>query len=103
MLQMALDLRYICDNQPDMVARALKECGFVQDIIRERGEEEVRGVADTACERRMYKDIPKRMQEVLKSTGVLSGETPRNERVVDKVNIPYEQYAERLEIGRAHV
>ena len=97
MLQLALDLRYICDNQPDMVARALKECGFVQDIIRERGEEEVRGVADTACERRMYKDIPKRMQEVLKSTGVLSGETPRTERVVDKVNIPYEQYAERLE------
>ena len=97
MLQMALDLRYICDNQPDMVARALKECGFVQDIIRERGEEEVRGVADTACERRMYKDIPKRMQEVLKSTGVLSSETPRTERVVDKVNIPYEQYAERLE------
>ena len=97
MLQMALDLRYICDNQPDMVARALKECGFVQDIIRERGEEEVRGVADTACERRMYKDIPKRMQEVLKSTGVLSSETSRTERVVDKVNIPYEQYAERLE------
>ena len=97
MLQMALDLRYICDNQPDMVARALKECGFVQDIIRERGEEEVRGVADTACERRMYKDIPKRMQEVLKSTGVLSSDTPRTERVVDKVNIPYEQYAERLE------
>jgi hypothetical protein len=97
MLQMALDLRYICDNQPDMVARALKECGFVQDIIRERGEEEVRGVADTACERRMYKDIPKRMQEVLKSTGVLSGETPRAERTMDRVNIPYEQYAERLE------
>ena len=97
MLQLALDLRYICDNQPDMVARALKECGFVQDIIRERGEEEVRGVADTACERRMYKDIPKRMQEVLKSTGVLSSETSRTERVVDKVNIPYEQYAERLE------
>ena len=97
MLQLALDLRYICDNQPDMVARALKECRFVQDIIRERGEEEVRGVADTACERRMYKDIPKRMQEVLKSTGVLSGNTPTTERVVDKVNIPYEQYAERLE------
>ena len=97
MLQMALDLRYICDNQPDMVARALKECGFVQDIIRERGEEEVRGVADTACERRMYKDIPKRMQEVLKSTGVLSSNTPTTERVVDRVNIPYEQYAERLE------
>ena len=97
MLQLALDLRYICDNQPDMVARALKECRFVQDIIRERGEEEVRGVADTACERRMYKDIPKRMQEVLKSTGVLSSETPRAERTMGTANIPYEQYAERLE------
>ena len=97
MLQLALDLRYICDNQPDMVARALKECGFVQDIIRERGEEEVRGVADTACERRMYKDIPKRMQEVLKSTGVLSSENARTERTMGTVNIPYEQYAERLE------
>jgi len=97
MLQLALDLRYICDNQPDMVARALKECRFVQDIIRERGEEEVQGVADTACERRMYKDIPKRMQEVLKSTGVLSGETPRTERTMGTANIPYEQYAERLE------
>ncbi len=97
MLQMALDLRYICDNQPDMVARALKECRFVQDIIRERGEEEVRGVADTACERRMYKDIPKRMQEVLKSTGVLPSDTPRAERTMGTANIPYEQYAERLE------
>ena len=37
------------------------------------------------------------MQEVLKSTGVLSSEAPRTERVVDRVNIPYEQYAERLE------
>ena len=84
MLQMALDLRYIW-------------CGFVQDIIRERGEEEVQGVADTACERRMYKDIPKRMQEVLKSTGVLSSNTPTTERTMGTVNIPYEQYAERLE------
>ncbi len=38
MLQLALDLRYICDNQPELVCRALKRCGFVQDVIRERGE-----------------------------------------------------------------
>ena len=36
MLQLALDLRYICDNQPELVCRALKRCGFVQDVIRER-------------------------------------------------------------------
>ena len=35
MLQMALDLRYICDNQPEVVDRVLRLCGFVQDIIRD--------------------------------------------------------------------
>ena len=97
MLQLALDLRYICDNQPEMVCRALKRCGFVQDIIRERGEEEVRAVADTACERRMYKDIPKRMQGVLARAGVQLGQSATAERPVASADIPYEQFAQRLE------
>ena len=97
MLQLALDLRYICDNQPELVCRALKRCGFVQDVIRERGEEEVRGVADSACERRMYKDIPKRMQGVLARAGVQLGQSATAERPVASADIPYEQYAQRLE------
>ena len=97
MLQLALDLRYICDNQPELVCRALKRCGFVQDIIRERGEEEVRGVADSACERRMYKDIPKRMQGVLARAGVQLSQSATAERPVATADIPYEQYAQRLE------
>ena len=67
MLQLALDLRYICDNQPEMVDRVLRLCGFVQDVIRERGDKEVTDIAHTACERKLYKDIPKRMQGVLES------------------------------------
>ena len=97
MLQLALDLRYICDNQPALVDRALRECGFVQDIIRERGEEEVRAVADTACERRMYKDIPKRMQGVLESVGIHTSQQAATQRPMATVDIPYEQFAERLE------
>ena len=97
MLQLALDLRYICDNQPELVCRALKRCGFVQDVIRERGEEEVRGVADSACERRMYKDIPKRMQGVLARAGIQLGQSTTAERPVASADIPYEQYAQRLE------
>ena len=97
MLQLALDLRYICDNQPKLVDRALRECGFVQDIIRERGEEEVRAVADTACERRMYKDIPKRMQGVLESVGIHNSQPTTTQRPVATVDVPYEQFAERLE------
>ena len=97
MLQLALDLRYICDNNPENVDWALRQCGFVQDIIRERGEGEVRAVADTACERRMYKDIPKRMQGVLESVGIRSGEPATAQRPVATVDVPYEQFAQRLE------
>ena len=97
MLQLALDLRYICDNNPANVDWALRQCGFVQDIIRERGEGEVRAVVDTACERRMYKDIPKRMQGVLESVGIRSGEPATAQRPVATVDVPYEQFAQRLE------
>ena len=97
MLQLALDLRYICDNNPENVDWALRQCGFVRDIIRERGEGEVRSVADTACERRMYKDIPKRMQGVLESVGIHADQPQSAQRPVAAVDVPYEQFAERLE------
>ena len=97
MLQMALDLRYICDNQPDMVDRVLRMCGFVQDIIRERGDKEVRDIAHTACERKLYKDIPKRMQGVLESVGIHGGNAPAAAKSVGAVEVPYEQFAQRLE------
>ena len=94
---MALDLRYITDNRPENIVCVLKLCRFVQDIIRERGEEEVRGVADTACDRRLYRDIPKRLQEVLESAGVSSGDSQADGGAVAKSEIPYELFAERLE------
>ena len=97
MLQMALDLRYICDNQPDMVDRVLRLCGFVQDIIRERGDKAVSDIAHTACERKLYKDIPKRMQGVLESVGIHGGNAPAAAKSVGAVEVPYEQFAERLE------
>ena len=97
MLQMALDLRYICDNQPDMVDRVLRLCGFVQDIIRERGDKEVSDIAHTACERKLYKDIPKRMQGVLESVGIHGSNAPAAAKPVGAVEVPYEQFAQRLE------
>ena len=97
MLQMALDLRYICDNQPDMVDRVLRMCGFVQDVIKERGDKEVSDIAHTACERKLYKDIPKRMQGVLESVGIHGGNAPAAAKSVGAVEVPYEQFAQRLE------
>ena len=97
MLQLALDLRYICDNDPEVVFRTLGLCGFVQDVIRERGEQEVRGVADTACGRQLYREIPKRMRQVLESAGVHDLDGGTAGRPVAAVDIPYEQFAQRLE------
>ena len=97
MLQMALDLRYICDNQPEVVDRVLRLCGFVQDVIKERGDKEVTDIAHTACERKLYKDIPKRMQGVLESVGIHASNTPAAAKSVGTVEVPYEQFAERLE------
>ena len=97
MLQMALDLRYICDNQPEVVDRVLRLCGFVQDIIRERGDKEVSDIAHTACERKLYKDIPKRMQGVLESVGIHGSNAPTATKSVGAVEVPYEQFAQRLE------
>ncbi|UKK52020.1 hypothetical protein L6472_05435 [Prevotella sp. E13-17] len=97
MLQLALDLRYICDNQPEMVDRVLRLCGFVQDVIRERGDKEVTDIAHTACERKLYKDIPKRMQGVLESVGIHAGKSDAAAKPVGAVEVPYEQFAARLE------
>ena len=97
MLQLALDLRYICDNQPAVVDRVLRMCGFVQDVIRERGDKEVIDIAHTACERKLYRDIPKRMQGVLESVGVLPGQAPGAAGAVGTAEVPYEQFAQRLE------
>ena len=97
MLQLALDLRYICDNSPQNVDRVLGLCGFVQDIIRERGEKEVRDVADTACGRKLYKDIPKRLKGVLESVGIHTCQCQPAGGAVAAAEVPYEQFAARLE------
>ena len=97
MLQLALDLRYICDNQPEMVDRVLRLCGFVQDVIRERGDKEVTDIAHSACERKLYKDIPKRMQGVLESVGIHADKPEGAAKPVGAVEVPYEQFAARLE------
>ncbi|MCR5179853.1 MAG: hypothetical protein K6C30_01365, partial [Bacteroidaceae bacterium] len=97
MLQLALDLRYITDNNPESVYRLLSQCGFVQDVIRERGEGEVRDIADSACSRKLYQNIPKRLEAVLESLGVGSSESTGAAKAVAKTEIPYEQFAERLE------
>lgn len=97
MLRLAGDLRYICDNNPEMVDRVLRSCGFVRDIISERGDEEVSKAAHAACDRTSYQRIPKRMQGVLESLGIHTMQPTAAAGVVGGADVPHEQFAERLE------
>ncbi len=97
MLQMAGDLRYICDNNPDLLLRVLSDCEFVREIMQERGEGEVRNAADSNCARQFYQSIPKRLQAVLESVGAYAGQPEKAGRPVAGAEIPYEEFAQRLQ------
>ena len=71
-LKLAYDLRYICDNDPKEVERALLTLPWVQDIVSERGEN-VAATAATACSDKMRPYIPKRLSAALTAAGCLPG------------------------------
>ena len=69
-LQLASDLRYICDNKPANVQAVLLLVPFVKEIVSERGEQEIADIAADVCDRKMNLGIPRAMQAVLKAAGV---------------------------------
>ena len=69
MLRLAGDLRYICDNDPAKVKKAVRLAAFVRDIEQERGSEEVDNACEDACERKMYMSIPKNFSAILEQLG----------------------------------
>ena len=69
MLRLAGDLRYICDNDPEKVKKAVRLAAFVRDIEQERGSEEVDNACEDVCERKMYMSIPKNFSAILEQLG----------------------------------
>ena len=69
MLRLAGDLRYICDNDPEKVKKAVRLAAFVKDIEQERGSEEVDNACEDVCERKMYMSIPKNFSAILEQLG----------------------------------
>ena len=68
MVAAACDLRYICDNDPVAVCALVKLLPFVQDIIKERGEEEVEKACSDACKYAMKPTLPKAVRAALQPT-----------------------------------
>ncbi len=69
MLRLAGDLRYICDNDPEKVKKAVRLAAFGRDIEQERGSEEVDNACEDVCERKMYMSIPKNFNAILEQLG----------------------------------
>ena len=67
MVAAACDLRYICDNDPVAVCALVKTLPFVQDIIKERGEQEVEKACQDACKYAMKPTLPKAVSQAWKT------------------------------------
>ena len=88
-LELADNLRYICDSDPVMIEAILRAQSWVQDIIKERGEN-VTQTVKSALAFKEEKRIPKRMYRALKAAGVdeLAG--------ISKLRLPYADWCKRL-------
>ena len=88
-LELADHLRYILDSDPIKMEVVLRAQSWIQDIIKERGEN-VTQTIKSALAFKEEKRIPKRMYHALKAAGVdeLAG--------ISNTRIPYADWAARL-------
>jgi hypothetical protein len=88
-LELADHLRYICDSDPVMIESVLRAQSWIQDIIKERGEN-VTQTVKSALAFKEEKRIPKRMCNALRDAGAdeFGG--------LSKRRLPYADWAKRL-------
>ena len=67
-LMLADHLRYITDNNPVLIEQILRQTPFVAEIVQERNED-VACTVRSALGYKMYKTLPKRLQDALVKTG----------------------------------
>lgn len=63
-LKLAIDLRYVCDNNPKLIKQILMEQPFVRQMIEERGEN-IDQTIESAMGYKMHASMPKRMAEAV--------------------------------------
>ncbi len=69
LLRLASSIRYICDNDPKLVAKWCRLAPFVRDIERERGAEEVDNACADMCDKGMCTYLPKSIRTLLADAG----------------------------------
>lgn len=96
--RLACDLRYICDFDPQLLARVLTLCDTGRAIADERGQAELERIAVDACALQHYRTIPQRFQRVLQTAGVqLATDAEAKSRLEAAATIDYDAWWHRLE------
>ena len=95
---LACDLRYITDGDPQMLARVLLQLSVGQAIAKERGEAEIQRLASDACQKPMYRVIPKKVRRILELAGVQLADGEADEAAASAPAIDYAAWAQRLQV-----
>ena len=102
-LMLADHLRYITDNDAQLIEQILRQTPFVDEVVKERNEDVAQTVRSAQCYD-FLRGIPKRMREALKQAGVKTVEglgssvesgTPANDDVYGV--LPLDKWAEELQ------
>ena len=82
-------LRYICDNNPEIIVRVAEHRGL--------GDEELRNIAGSACALKLYSVPPKDFRAVLESVGIQTAVQRTSREIMEQPEIDYDYWWQRLQ------
>ncbi len=94
MMQMGNMLSVICDNDPHLLTTIMKGLPFVQEIVKERGAQEVERAMNYITENSTYINPSKELKKALQLAGVKSDEPGSNEALKQ---VPLAEWANEIE------
>lgn len=95
-MQMAADLRYICDNDKGALLKIITLCRSAQEIERERGIKEIEDIVATVTGHNLLSYMPKRLRIALESLGVSTAQTSADAENGKTAKIDYQYWWSRL-------
>ena len=94
MMQMGNMLSVICDNDPRLLTTIMKGLPFIQEIVKERGMQEVERAMNYITENSTYINPSKELKKALQLAGVKSDEPGSNEALKQ---VPLAEWANEIE------
>ena len=94
MMQMGSMLSVICDNDPRLLTTIMKGQPFIQEIVKERGAQEVERAMNYITENSTYINPSKELKKALQLAGVKAAEPDSNEALKQ---VPLAEWANEIE------